>query len=187
MMPPRSPRQPPPGPSKSPSRRLSLIVAVCCLFGGGPMGPGVFGGVARADPSKGSLNDGSLNACEQAGIAAEQANGLPAGLLLAIGRVESGRWDATRGRMTAWPWTINAAGRGQFFDGPDTAARTVRALLEAGVRSIDIGCFQISLLWHPLAFSSLEQGFDPEANARYAARFLVMPRAEHLCKCHDGN
>jgi hypothetical protein len=154
-------------------------VAVCCLVGGGPMGIGVFDGVARADPSNGGpsssggLNYGSLNPCEQAGIAAEQANGLPAGLLLAIGRVESGRWDAARGRMTAWPWTINAAGKGQFFESPDAAAHTVRVLLEGGVRSIDIGCFQISLLWHPLAFSSLEKGFDPEANARYAARFLL--------------
>jgi hypothetical protein len=75
--------------------------------------------------------------------------------------------------VTAWPWTINAAGKGQFFEQPDAAARAVRALLDSGVRSIDVGCFQISLLWHPLAFGSLEQGFDPAANARYAARFLL--------------
>ena len=49
----------------------------------------------------------------------------------------------------------------------------MRALLDGGTRSIDVGCFQISLLYHPAAFASLEQAFDPDANARYAARFLL--------------
>ena len=138
-------------------------MAACCLFSGGPMRQDAFARRA-AD---------TLNTCEQAGIAAEQAGGLPAGLLLAIGRVESGRWDAARGRMTSWPWTINAAGKGQWFDGKDIAAQTVRTLLDGGTRSIDVGCFQISLLYHPQAFDSLEQAFDPDANARYAARFLL--------------
>ena len=118
-------------------------------------------------------NSGPGNACEQAGIAAEQAAGLPSGLLLAIGQVESGRWDAARGRVTARPWTINAAGKGQWFDTKDSAIETVRGLSEAGTRSIDVGCFQINLLYHPAAFASLEQAFDPDANARYAARFLL--------------
>jgi hypothetical protein len=131
------------------------------------------GADAFADPSGNALNYDSLNACEQAGIAAEQANGLPAGLLLAIGRVESGRWDPERGRTTAWPWAINAAGKGQWFEAKDAAVQTVGTLRESGVRSIDVGCFQINLLWHPLAFTSVEQGFDPAANARYAAKFLL--------------
>jgi hypothetical protein len=114
-----------------------------------------------------------LNPCERAGTAAEHARGLPSGLLLAIGRVESGRWDSERGRVTAWPWAINAAGKGQWFATKDAAARTVGALLDGGTRSIDVGCFQISLLYHPLAFSDLEQAFDPEANADYAANFLL--------------
>jgi hypothetical protein len=103
----------------------------------------------------------------------EQASGLPPGLLLAIGRVESGRWDSGRGRVTAWPWAINAAGKGQWFDTKDGATETVRVLLGGGTRSIDVGCFQISLLYHPAAFTSLEQAFDPDSNARYAARFLL--------------
>jgi hypothetical protein len=115
----------------------------------------------------------SLNSCEQAGVAAEQGGGLPSGLLLAIGRVESGRWDSAAGRVIAWPWTINAAGKGQWFETKDAAAQTVRTLLDGGTRSIDVGCFQVNLMWHPTAFASLEQAFDPDANARYAARFLL--------------
>jgi hypothetical protein len=75
--------------------------------------------------------------------------------------------------MTAWPWTINAAGKGQWFETKDAAVQTVRTLLDSGMRSIDTGCFQINMLWHPAAFDSLEQAFDPDANARYAARFLL--------------
>ena len=37
---------------------------------------------------------------------------------------------------------------------------------------------QINLLHHPNAFASLEEGFDPLANARYAARFLKELYAE---------
>jgi hypothetical protein len=181
-------------PEKSRSR-LSVIVAVWCLIGGGfvahagqsavglpdvdqPAAPPPSGdqiGPERpGDTRRGA--DGiadPLNACERAGVAVEQASGLPSGLLLAIGRVESGRWDDTRGRITPWPWTINAAGKGLWFTSKDAAALTVRDLLSAGTRSIDVGCFQISLLWHPMAFASLEQAFDPDANAAYAARFLL--------------
>jgi hypothetical protein len=93
--------------------------------------------------------------------------------LLALGRIESGRWDPSRGRVTAWPWTINAAGKGSWFETKTAAARAAGALLEGGTKSIDVGCFQINLLWHPGAFASLDQAFDPDANARYAAGFLL--------------
>lgn len=112
-------------------------------------------------------------ACEQAGVAAEQANGLPPGILLAIGRVESGRWNPDLGRTAAWPWTINAAGKGAWFPTPEEAIQATRALLAAGTRSIDTGCFQINLMYHPTAFRGLEEAFDPTANATYAAHFLL--------------
>ncbi len=157
-------------------RRRTLIVAACCLLGGGPVGFGAFGPrAAAATPAavEPSPPSDQPYACERAGLAAEQAAGLPSGLLLAIGRVESGRWDNASGHVIAWPWTINAAGRGQWFPNKEAATGTVRALLGGGTRSIDVGCFQINLMWHPTAFASLEQAFDPDANAAYAARFLL--------------
>ena len=48
----------------------------------------------------------------------------------------------------------------------------VQELQASGIRSIDVGCLQVNLMHHPAAFISLEQAFDPGANARYAARFL---------------
>jgi hypothetical protein len=37
---------------------------------------------------------------------------------------------------------------------------------------MDLGCFQINYHWHGDAFAGLAQILDPDANARYAARFL---------------
>ena len=114
-----------------------------------------------------------VSVCEQAGSDAERQYVLPAGLLLAIGRVESGRWDATYGRTVPWPWAIDADGAPLLAATKEEAMRQTRALQGGGLRNIDVGCFQISLLNHPDAFADLEQAFDPVANAQYAARFLT--------------
>lgn len=111
-------------------------------------------------------------ACRGAIARAEGAAGIPAGLLQAIGRVESGRRNPETGSFGPWPWAINAEGRGHFLPSRDAAIALVRELQGRGVRSIDVGCMQVNLHHHPRAFASLEEAFDPESNARYAARFL---------------
>jgi hypothetical protein len=111
--------------------------------------------------------------CRTAIRAAERANGIPQALLSALGRVESGRRDPTTGNFGPWPWTINAEGRGQFFATKAEAIAAVRRLQAEGVRSIDVGCMQVNLRHHPDAFASLEDAFDPQKNAAYAARFLA--------------
>ncbi len=98
---------------------------------------------------------------------------LPDHLMAAIAHVESGRRDPQTGRFVPWPWTINAEGQGYFFETKAEAIAAVRDLQAKGVRSIDVGCMQINLMHHPNAFASLEQAFDPPANAAYGARFLV--------------
>lgn len=110
--------------------------------------------------------------CPSAIVAAERAEALPAGLLPAIARVESGRPDPLSGRIGPWPWTIDADGVGRFFATKDQAIAAVVALQAEGVRSIDVGCLQVNLAQHPDAFASLDDAFDPAANAIYAARFL---------------
>jgi len=74
--------------------------------------------------------------------------------------------------MVPWPWTINAEGQGSFYDSKAQVIAAVRALQARGVRSIDVGCMQVNLMHHPDAFASLDQAFDPSANATYAAYFL---------------
>ncbi len=111
------------------------------------------------------------NECEDAGHAAERAAALPADLLLAVGRVESGRRTAD-GRVAPWPWSVNAAGQGYYLPTRDAAVALVRTFQARGVQSIDVGCFQMNLLYHPAAFASLEDAFDPSSNAHAAAAFL---------------
>ena len=52
----------------------------------------------------------------------------------------------------------------------------MRALQARGITVIDVGCFQVNLHHHPRAFASLDEAFDPVANARYAGLFLTRLR-----------
>ena len=111
--------------------------------------------------------------CRAAIGTVEAAQRIPDAFLAAIARVESGRADPSTGTLAAWPWTINAEGAGSFFATKAEAVAAVRALQARGVRSIDVGCLQVNLLNHPDAFASLEEAFDPGANAGYAGNFLL--------------
>lgn len=102
----------------------------------------------------------------------ESKYGIKEHLLQTISSVETGRWDQNRQEAIAWPWTINVNGRGYHFDTKEEAVAEVRRLQSEGVRSIDVGCMQISLKYHMDAFASIEDAFDPETNVEYSARFL---------------
>ena len=123
-------------------------------------------------PSASSSQGDPIHACRGAIARAEGGAGIPAGLLQAIGQVESGRRNPDTGARGPWPWTVNAEGRGQFFPSRQAAIAAVQELQARGVRVIDVGCMQVNLHHHARAFASLEDAFEPEANARYAARFL---------------
>ncbi len=109
--------------------------------------------------------------CAAAISVAERDAGMPAGLLGAIAKVETGR-RAPDGSVQPWPWSYNAAGDGRYAASNAEALQEVRAIQARGVRSIDIGCMQVNLLHHPDAFPSLEAGFDPTTNVAYAVRYL---------------
>ncbi|TDG26681.1 hypothetical protein E2C05_25160, partial [Paracraurococcus ruber] len=111
-------------------------------------------------------------ACRRAIAAAEPRSGLPPGLLLAIALVESGRGDPRTGRFEPWPWALNVEGEGRMPASRAAAAAEVAALQAAGRRSIDIGCMQVNLLYHPNAFPDVPSGLEPAANIRYAIAFL---------------
>jgi hypothetical protein len=135
-----------------------------------PPPPPVVPRVAAPAPVPGTGWPGML--CRSAISAAERAHGIPPGLLLSIGLVESGRTDPATGQRHPWPWAVNAEGRGALLETREAALAFVREEQARGVRSIDVGCMQVNRVHHPNAFASLEQGFEPMANADYAARFL---------------
>lgn len=111
--------------------------------------------------------------CDAAVRAAEARHRLPAGLLFAISKVESGRFDTAMHRLEPWPWTVQAEGRGIYFENETQAIQWVKDAMARGVTSIDTGCLQVNLFYHPHAFATLEDAFDPAHNADYAARFLL--------------
>lgn len=109
--------------------------------------------------------------CRAASASAADDTGVPADVLLAISLTETGR-DMGNG-LAPWPWAINAGGEGHWFPDRATAVRFAEELQAAGRTNFDVGCFQLNLRWHGGAFGSIDAMFDPEANARYAARFLA--------------
>ena len=128
---------------------------------------------SRASPAAPvPVPDSEVCVAAMRGVGGTGAGAFPPNLLNAIGRVESGRTDKRDGVVKAWPWTINAEGKGTLYESKDDAIAAVNALRARGVTSIDVGCMQVNLAWHPDAFASLEDAFDPTINVRYAARFL---------------
>ena len=126
-----------------------------------------------AQTPKDSRNSGdSWDSCGRLTDRAERAYGLPTHLLTAISKVESGRWHAASGAIFAWPWTVTAGGEGRFLPSKKAAIAEVERLRARGVRNIDVGCMQVNLGYHPKAFASLEEAFDPQRNVAYATRFL---------------
>jgi hypothetical protein len=128
------------------------------------------GALADTSPAPASP-DGQL--CRRAIAAAEKAHGIPSRLLAAIARVESGRKDQDSGTFNPWPWTINADGQGSFYDHKAQAVAAAMTMRMHATKSVDVGCMQISLTFHPNAFTSMDQAFDPASNADYGARFLM--------------
>ena len=137
-----------------------LAFAAVCFSSPAPAGT-----PSQSGPSPGDQ-------CRTAIESAERVHALPNRLLAAIGQVESGRRDPQTKQWTPWPWTIDVGGEGRFFASKEDAIAAVQELQAKGVRSIDVGCVQINLAWHPSAFHSLEEAFDPETNTRYGAEFL---------------
>lgn len=102
----------------------------------------------------------------------EKNNNLPKSLLHSISLTETGIWSSTHRKKVPWPWSINANGKSYILPTKDDAVKKVKALQKRGIKSIDIGCMQVNLFYHKNAFASIEQGFDPEHNIKYAAYFL---------------
>jgi hypothetical protein len=127
--------------------------------------------LAAAPRAEGGLCGGAIEAAQDRHL-------VPTGLLFAIGQVESGRPDPVTHRIVPWPWTVQAQNQSYYFATKAEAVAWVEAAQARNILSIDVGCMQINLMYHPAAFQNLDEAFDPSANADYAARFLVSLHAE---------
>jgi hypothetical protein len=104
---------------------------------------------------------------------AEQRYGLPAGRLGAISRIETGRPLPVTGDRQPWPWTVNAAGIGHWYDSRAEAAAATGQLLKATGGNVDVGCMQVNMRYHAHAFPDLTAALDPALNVDYGARLLL--------------
>jgi hypothetical protein len=133
--------------------------------------------MVAAAPAAAVRLDAAAPDCEALATEAGLRAGLPEGLLPAIARIESGR---VQGRtLRAWPWTLNHAGRGLYFDTRSEALEYLRRATRDGRTNIDVGCMQINHRWHGDAFADLSAMLDPATNVAYAVRFLAELRARH--------
>lgn len=124
--------------------------------------------IETARPKRAAASPESV--CISEILAAQERHGIPENLLLGLGLQEAG--TNRNGVLTVWPYAVNSEGRGRIFDSQDAALRFVEKERRDGAHSIDVGCMQINLRWHPDAFPTVQAGFDPALNVEYAARFL---------------
>lgn len=114
--------------------------------------------------------------CRNAAIASADRHGIPRDVLIAITQVETG--TRREGTFGAWPWTVNVAGKGNWFDSRAAALLHAQRALARGQTSFDVGCFQLNYRWHGAHFASIDEMFEPGPSGDYAARFLKSLHAE---------
>jgi hypothetical protein len=95
---------------------------------------------------------------------------VPAELLFAVCLQESGR--SYQQRLLPWPWTLNVAGKGQFFQNQMDAQYALDDVIASGSCRVDIGICQVHWCSHRHNFDSPSALLDPYVNIDYAARLL---------------
>lgn len=97
---------------------------------------------------------------------------IPKDTLHSISLQETKRKHSKSNVQLVWPWTVNVKGVGYHFSSRDEAIEFTKKKQSEGITSIDVGCMQINLKYHPEAFASLEQAFSPRRNIAYGAKHL---------------
>jgi Transglycosylase SLT domain len=103
-------------------------------------------------------------------IASERS--IPSAVLYAVALTESGKQVASKGVYRPWPWTLNVAGRGYFFDSRLAAWQALTGWLKDGERSVDIGLMQVNWRYHEERLGTPWQALDPYHNLRVGAEIL---------------
>jgi soluble lytic murein transglycosylase-like protein len=118
------------------------------------------------------------------GVAASYA-GINVATLYGIAVQESGmRWRD--GSFRPWPWTLNInkskkgikAGPRRYAN-KEAAEQALKALIEEGIRNVDVGIMQVNLYWHGNKVSNELDLLDPKTNISVAASYLKALRAQN--------
>ena len=108
----------------------------------------------------------AIAVCERQMQKAANAQGVPLGVLYAVGMTESGR------KGSLHPYALNIEGRTVFAGSEAEALLVFADARKSGAKLIDVGCMQINHYYHGSRFHSVKAMFDPALNIRYAAQFL---------------
>lgn len=100
-----------------------------------------------------------------------RAHGVPPSILYGISRAESDRQDKKQGGHKPWPWTLNVAGKGYYFDTRQKAFEALTEHVGAG-RNVDIGPAQVSWNYHRSRLGTLWSALDPYHNLNVGAQIL---------------
>jgi len=103
-------------------------------------------------------------------VAAEQ--GIPAQIFYALALAESGKAIKNLKATRPWPWTLNIAGKGVYFNSRLEAWQALNASLQAGESSVDIGLMQVNWHFHQQRLKNSWLALDPQHNLRVAANVL---------------
>jgi hypothetical protein len=80
-----------------------------------------------------------------------------------------------------WPWTLNVAGTPARLPTRAAAEQRLRAALQSGIDSVDIGAMGINWRYHKRRLVSIERALDPYWNLRVGAGLL----SGHFANCAD--
>ena len=126
---------------------------------------------------KTSLAKPQQSECEAIIKKIESLTDIPTGLLLGIGKAESGR--IKNDEIVIWPWTINHAGKSLFFDNKNQMKKYISKHVKEGDNNLDVGCMQINLKWHKHNFKDIKDMIAIEPNVSYAASFLIQLKSKY--------
>ncbi|WP_114395579.1 transglycosylase SLT domain-containing protein [Oleisolibacter albus] len=136
-------------------RRTSALVATLLLAG-----------------IAGFSSSAKAGACLDHIVKAEQDFNIPRGMLLAVSLVETG------GGGEPAAYAVNVRGRATIGKTESDAVRHLRDHKGKIQDAAYAGCMQLSVEHHKKSFQPVEKIVNPEANVRYAARYLIQLRNE---------
>lgn len=117
-----------------------------------------------SDAFASSPNDGKV--CEQFLLAISASEGVPLGVLYAVGLTETGK------KGSLHPYALNIEGKTIFTANREEALAQFALARKQGKKLIDLGCMQVNYHYHRANFNSVSDMVDPLKNITYAAKFL---------------
>jgi len=75
-------------------------------------------------------------------------------------------------QRTPWPWTLNVAGHGYYFNSQAEAWDALRGHVEKGQSNIGVGLMQVTWPHNQYALVDVYSALDPATNLRLGAQIL---------------